>query len=89
MKAMHYFMARWNEALSSTLTFVFSRCDADIVFCENSSADLSRFTKLAEEYNSETKVHCLSFAGNTAAERKGKGYGESQCCDLPLMPYRN
>lgn len=49
---------------------------ADIVFCENSGADLSEFRGAAQSAGMSNSVRFLSFSGNSGAERFGKGYGE-------------
>ena len=49
---------------------------ADIVFCENSGADLSEFRDAAQRAGLSNSIRFLSFAGNSGAERFGKGYGE-------------
>jgi hypothetical protein len=53
------------------------KCDADILFCENSSADLSAFrAAAATDARTGRSVRLVSFAGNEGAQRYGKGYGE-------------
>jgi hypothetical protein len=53
------------------------KCDADILFCENSSADLSAFHAVAATAApTESLVRLVSFAGNLGAQRYGKSYGE-------------
>lgn len=49
---------------------------ADIIFCENSGADLSDFQAAVRSAGMDESVHFLSFSGNSGAERFGKGYGE-------------
>src|SRR5208282_958656 len=49
---------------------------ADLVFCENSSADLAEFRDAAQHAGMSNCVRFLSFSGNSGAERYGKGYGE-------------
>lgn len=51
-------------------------CKADIIFCENSNADLTQFQRLAEQHGPKQSVRLLSFSGNAEAEERGKGYGE-------------
>jgi hypothetical protein len=51
-------------------------CYADILFCENSNADLSRFREVATKREGNNSVRLISFAGNAGAQQKGKGYGE-------------
>lgn len=52
------------------------KVDADIIFCENSNANLASFHNLADYYQGHGVVRFLSFNGNSGAEHKGKGYGE-------------
>ena len=49
---------------------------ADLVFCENSGADLSEFRDAAQRAGMSNSVRFLSFTGNSGAERFGKGHGE-------------
>lgn len=54
-------------------------CDADILFCENSNADLSAFHAVAAtDAGTERRVRFVSFAGNLGAQKYGKGYGEME-----------
>ncbi len=52
------------------------QCDADFLFCENSSADLSAFVEVAETHGQGKSVRFVSFSGNQGAQEYGKGYGE-------------
>lgn len=53
------------------------KCGADILFCENSSADLSAFhAAAATDASTERSVRLASFPGNHGAQQYGKGYGE-------------
>lgn len=52
-----------------------ANCDADILFCENSNADLSSFHEALARFRNKS-VRILSFSGNVGAQQKGKGYGE-------------
>jgi hypothetical protein len=53
------------------------KCNADILFCENSGADLSAFhTAAATDAPTGGSVRFVSFVGNDGAQRYGKGYGE-------------
>lgn len=56
--------------------WISERCEADIIFCENSQADLTMFQKIADKSHTMGTVRLLSFAGNAGAQTKGKGYGE-------------
>lgn len=53
-------------------------CDADILFCENSNADLSIFREVATNQGGKTRIRLVSFPGNNGAQHKGKGYGEME-----------
>ena len=68
--------ARKQDYLSAFRFWISLNCDADIVFCENSNADLSSFREVVARYSGKTAVRLLSFAGNDGAQMKGKGYGE-------------
>src|SRR6266852_5785372 len=53
------------------------KCNRDILFCENSSADLSAFHAVAAtDARTESSVRLVSFAGNDGAQSYGKSYGE-------------
>lgn len=67
---------RAQDYLNVFRAWMSSKCNADIVFCENSDADLAEFRKAAGKHNGHGIVHLLSFAGNAGAQKKGKGYGE-------------
>jgi hypothetical protein len=53
-------------------------CGADILFCENSNADLSSFRELTVYKKNKAKIRLISFPGNDGARHKGKGYGEME-----------
>lgn len=67
---------RANDYLVAFRSWMSVECDADIIFCENSAADLSSFREAAEEHKGQTNVRLISFDGNFGAQEKGKGYGE-------------
>lgn len=49
---------------------------ADILFCENSNADLSSFREAVRTQKSDNSVRIVTFPGNVGAQQKGKGHGE-------------
>lgn len=53
-------------------------CNVDIVFCENSGADLSSFDAAIRSRAKKDEIRLLSFQGNEGAYQKGKGYGEME-----------
>lgn len=67
---------REQDYLTAFRAWMSSQCNADFLFCENSNADLTRFSEEVEMHKSEKSVTLLSFDGNSGAEKKGKGYGE-------------
>jgi hypothetical protein len=67
---------RARDYLRAFEAWLLLHCNADIVFCENSNADLSRFHETAAKHKDNTTVRFISFAGNDGAQEKGKGYGE-------------
>lgn len=67
---------RAQDYLKVLQAWISEECQADIVFCENSNADLTEFQKVAEQHEARGAVRLLSFAGNAGAQEKGKGYGE-------------
>jgi hypothetical protein len=85
---------RMQDYLTVFQTWLSLDCDADLLFCENSGADLSSFHEIAESFPSRNAVRLISFDGNTGAQEKGKGHGEIEMLRyafeaLPdLMSYR-
>lgn len=67
---------RTQDYLTAFRKWLSLEADADIVFCENSNADLARFREVALQHKGRNKVRILTFAGNVGAQLKGKGYGE-------------
>lgn len=65
---------RRKEYFASFRRLLDSGLNADLLFCENSGADLSEFRELASHYRNSVRI--LSFSGNAGAEKFGKGYGE-------------
>lgn len=49
---------------------------ADILFCENSNADLSLFREANNAPVDDKSVQIITFKGNAEAQKRGKGYGE-------------
>ncbi len=50
----------------------------DVVFCDNSGADLTPIRELLTASWEPARVRVLSFAGNDGAQQYGKGYGEME-----------
>lgn len=69
-------IVRKQEYLRGLRSWLPASCDADILFCENSAADLTDFRDAAARFGRTDSVRFLSFSGNDGAERWGKGYGE-------------
>jgi hypothetical protein len=67
---------REQDYLNAFRTWMSVDCNADIIFCENSEADLSSFREAAAEHKGDTTVQLISFDGNAGAQNKGKGHGE-------------
>lgn len=67
---------RRQDYLIAFRTWMSLNCDADVLLCENSNADLSSFREAAARHESDTAVRLISFAGNVGAQLRGKGYGE-------------
>jgi hypothetical protein len=67
---------RQQDYLTAFRAWMSLNCDADIVFCENSQADLAPFREEADKHTGDCTIRLLSFAGNDGAQQKGKGYGE-------------
>jgi hypothetical protein len=67
---------RTQDYLRGFRSWLTPECKADIVFCENSGADLTDFRNAAARFGRADYVCFLSFSGNGGAERFGKGYGE-------------
>jgi len=67
---------RKQDYLTAFRTWMSLNCDTDILFCENSQADLTLFRDEADKYTGNGTIRLLSFDGNDGAQRKGKGYGE-------------
>jgi len=62
-------------------------CKADILLCENSGADVSDFQEAALSRPFSGSVRCLSFSGNSGAEKFGKGYGEIEMLKYAFDAY--
>ena len=75
----------YDEGLASWMDL---NCDADILFCENSNADLTSHRAVAEKHPAGKRVRFLSFDGNEGAQKWGKGYGEIEMLDhaFRIMP---
>jgi len=67
---------RTQDYLTAFRLWVSLNCGADIVFCENSGGDLSRFREIATSREGDNTIRFISFAGNAGAQQRGKGYGE-------------
>jgi hypothetical protein len=67
---------RKQDYLTAFRTWMSLNCNADIIFCENSNADLSSFHEVVAEHGGDATIRLISFAGNAGAQHKGKGYGE-------------
>ena len=67
---------RKQDYLTAFRMWMSLNCKADIVFCENSNADLSSFREVAAKQGDDSTIRLISFAGNAGAQQKGKGYGE-------------
>jgi hypothetical protein len=86
---------RRKDYLRGLRSWLTSGCKADILFCENSGADISDFREAASHSPFSGSVRCLSFSGNSGAEKFGKGYGEIEmlkyafvaCPDLSQYRY--
>jgi hypothetical protein len=67
---------RRQDYLKAFRSWLSSDCKADILLCENSNSDLSDFSELAGTRTLDHSVRLMTFAGNSGAQLKGKGYGE-------------
>jgi hypothetical protein len=67
---------REQDYLDAFRAWMSSNCNADVLFCENSNADLSIFREVATIRGGKDATKVLSFSGNAGAQKKGKGYGE-------------
>jgi hypothetical protein len=67
---------RRQDYLDGLRSWLEADAETDILFCENSGADLTDFRQLASKYSRNGFFCLLSFSGNAGAERFGKGHGE-------------
>ena len=65
----------------NAIQWYLSNTDFDIVFAENTNADLSLFFKSCENHH---RLECLTFNGNDYDKRLGKGYGEAKILEYAL-----
>jgi len=78
---------RKQDYLQAFRAWLSQDCNADILFCENSNADLSTFRELAAAQRSGYSVRVVSFLGNSGAQEKGKGHGEIEMLQYAFVPY--